>query len=261
MPADRIPAVADAPRSVAEVYEDVDVAREYLDRRLLFSWQKLLHRRQVTLLSDAVRGAGAHGILEVAPGPARLAAEVEGVCSGVMVENSAAMIEIARARLAQSGRAHLWDVVQGDAFALADSLGDRQFSLAYTLRLIRHFRLPERERIYASIRDRLVAGGLFALDVVNAHVLGATERTEQTAEGELAVYDAAFSEQSFRDEMRANGFSVVRLHPVIRHFGLQSFVSYKLDDVAPSLTRRAVGILERVPSREPLEWLAVCART
>jgi hypothetical protein len=60
--------------------------------------------------------------------------------------------------------------------------------------------------------------------------------------------------------MLQHGFEVEGLHPVLNHFGVQSWLSYKGDDVAPAVVDALVRGLELVPSSEPLEWVAVCKK-
>jgi len=257
-----VKALADEPRSVAAVYEDGVIAEGYLQKRLRFSWQRLLHRRQVAVLRDSIRRYRPQSVLEVAPGPARLSAELDGIARGVMVENSASMAAIARARLKQSGREKSWTVLEGDAFGLENVVGPAEFELAYTFRFIRHFHDSDRKRLYAQLRRRLTARGILIFDVVNATVRQQIDaRQGGQAAGEIAIYDAVYTPRSFAEEMRDNGFEVVAFEPVLRHFRAQSLLSYKLDDVARWLVAPAVSLLEGIPSSDPLEWVAICRRS
>jgi hypothetical protein len=60
--------------------------------------------------------------------------------------------------------------------------------------------------------------------------------------------------------MERNGFEVLTLEPVLRHFWLQSVISYKFDDFASRMSFKVVEGLEKIPSRNPLEWVAVCRK-
>ena len=254
--------LADQPRSVAAVYEDGAIAGSYLKKRMQFSWQRLLHRQQVAALNASFAVYRPASVLELAPGPARLSVELHGFARGVMVENSEEMIAIALSRLKQAGVAQYWNVLRGNAFELDKSVPTGAFEFAYTFRFIRHFREPERRQLYAQLRACLAPRGLLMFDVVNAVVRDRIEARRGTrAAGEIAIHDACYSAVSFTREMRANGFEVLSLEPVLRHFGLQSLISYKLDDVAPRLVTPVIGLLEKVPSIAPLEWVAVCRKS
>jgi hypothetical protein len=50
------------------------------------------------------------------------------------------------------------------------------------------------------------------------------------------------------------------MDPILRHFGLQSLLSYKLDDVVGPVISPLMRLLELVPSGAPLEWVAVCRK-
>lgn len=253
--------VADEKKSVAALYEDASVAESYLQKRMKFAWQRLLHKRQIREMNRIIGNCRPDKVLEIAPGPARLAVELQGIERGVMVENSEEMIAIARSRLASVGLQKTWDVVGGDAFALQKILPEASFGLAFTFRFLRHFRDAEREQLYASVRSRLAQHGLLVFDVVNSTMLQRIEQANPTKPSdELAVYDVSYTAEQFEQEMQRNGFTVEEMIPVIRHFPLQSMLSYKLDDVVPSISRAAVRWAEAIPSKSPLEWIAVCRK-
>ena len=254
--------LADEQRSVAAIYEDGAIAGSYLDKRMHFSWQRLLHHKQVALLNRVLAQAAPASLLEVAPGPARLAVELIQPVRGTMVENSEEMIAIARKRLAGAGLADQWKVLQGDAFNLAAYVTPESFDFAYTFRFLRHFRNPEREQLYANLRQTLKPGGLLAFDVVGEVVFKQVEaRNPQRNAAEIPIYDVTYTAQSFSEEMQRNGFEVVGLHPILKQFTLQSLLSYKLDDVIGPVIPPLLRMLEVVPSGAPLEWLAVCRKS
>lgn len=253
--------LADEHRSVAAIYESGDIAGSYLDKRMQFSWQRMLHDRQVAILKDAFQRASPQRVLEVAPGPARLSVELPGVRRGTMVENSEEMIAIARNRLQRAGLAAAWEVICGNAFELTKHVPADSFDFAYTFRFLRHFRTPEREQLYDMLRQSLRPQGLLVFDVVGETVLKEVEAKNPTrSASEIAIYDVAYTPDSFRQEMRKNGFEVVRMDPILRHFGLQSLLSYKLDDVVGPVIPPLMRLLELVPSGAPLEWVAVCRK-
>jgi len=252
---------ADTRASVARVYEDAGVATEYLDKRLRYAWQRLLHSRQRACLQRLIDERSPVRVLELAPGPARLAAELTGVRSATMLENSAAMARIARERLSAQGLASTWTVLEGDAFQ-ADRFLDREpVDLAFTFRFIRHFRSDERHRLYAQLHRALMPGGLLVFDVVNRVIRARIDGDARpSSPDELAVYDATYSSAELKVEMKDHGFETLRLVPVIRHFGLQSRLSHKLVRASAPVPDALVRFLEVIPSNQPLEWVAVCCK-
>lgn len=256
-----MPDIADEKSSVAAVYEDGAIAQSYLDKRMRFSWQRLLHRRQVDILQSVLDEHQPAKVLEVAPGPARLSTELRGITTATMVENSQEMVEIASARLKSRGLDSVWKVVNGDAFALEQSVPAGSFDLAYTFRFLRHFRDAERFRLYEQLRKALKPEGLLVFDVVGSVVFEQVERNNPVKPAdEIPIYDVAYTHAGIVAELEAHGFAQVRLVPLLRHFSIQSWISYKFDDVAPALAGIATALLERFPSKDPLEWVAICRK-
>jgi SAM-dependent methyltransferase len=178
---------------------------------------------------------------------------------GLMLDNSEAMLTLARRRLVAAGLQEAWKVQRGNAFDLAEL--QRQFDFIYTFRFIRHFQLEERVRLYSNIWTYLRPGKLLIFDVVNRVVRQQLDaRQPQKMEGELAVYDETYTPVIFCQEMKAHGLEVVRLVPVVAHFSLQGWISYRLDRHFPILSDTLVRALEKVASSQPLEWIAVCKK-
>jgi SAM-dependent methyltransferase len=253
--------IADDRPSVAAIYEEPSIAEGYLDKRMQFAWQRLLHRKQVGLLNAVIRQSRPEHVLEVAPGPARLSVELEGVRRGIMVENSQEMLNIAGRRLRESSLADIWETRKGDAFALGQAIEPATMQLAFTFRFLRHFHTAERERLYAQLRHCLAPRGLLVFDVVGAELLRRIEaRMPQRPAGEIPIYDVSYTLPEFEAEMRRNGFALKKAVPVLRQFSIQSHLSYAHAHRAQGMIDAAVRLLELVPSSAPLEWVAVCEK-
>jgi hypothetical protein len=65
------------PTDIQAYYRDAAVVRAYIERRTAQPLNGLLHRRQVTFLNDILRERQPARVLEVAPAPARLTAELD----------------------------------------------------------------------------------------------------------------------------------------------------------------------------------------
>ena len=245
--------------SVRKLYEDRAVAESYIRQRFATAWSRLLHETQVRVLNDLIAAHRFRNALELAPGPARLAPDLRGIRFGVMVEASEAMLSAARTRLRSRGLENTWEVRPGNAFDLTGL--DRTFDFAFTFRLIRHFTLPDRARLYEQIRNRLNPGGYLVFDAVNTVVRSRLDARAPPPRDALPVYDVTYTAAELGAEMRAHGFEVVMLRDAVRRFDIQSWLSYKLGPRFPSLAWHAVRILENVPSSQPLEWVAVCRKT
>jgi len=250
---------ADNENNVSKLYKDQAVADTYIDKRFFFSWQRLLHKKQIVAINNVITKYNTEKILEVAPGPARLTTEITGVKKGVLLENSGEMITVAKKRLEENNLQDKWKIIHGNAFEL-NKLSEH-FDFIYTFRFIRHFNSQDRERLYKGILKRLSADGLLMFDVVNKQVRAKLEsKAKLPSKDSLLVYDVTYTESEFKKEMKDFGFEVLSLTPVLTHFTLQSLISSKLDDVVPKLSDTTVNLLERIPNRNPLEWIALCKK-
>ena len=244
-------------QSVATLYQDAEVAETYVEKRFAVSWSRLLHWKQVASINSVIASHHPQVVVEVAPGPARLTTEVEGVQEGVLVEYSQEMLMEARERLTRVGLADKWDVRHGNAFDLAPQ--KLQCDFLYTFRFIRHFNTEDRTRIYDNLRQCLKPQGLLMFDVVNRTVRQTLDaKRPAKPSGELEVYDVTYSPTDFQEEMESHGFEVLSLEPVVKHFDLQTWVSYSLGPRIGPLTDPLVRLIELLPSSEPLEWITLC---
>ena len=208
-------------QSVASLYQAGEVADTYIRKRFSHAWSRLLHRHQVAEVNRVIRVYRPERVLEIAPGPARITTELQGVRRGVMLEYSEAMLALAQRRLAMAGLTDVWELRHGDAFEL-----DRlpcQCDFVYTFRFLRHFQPSDRVRLYRGMAACLPRQGLCMFDVVNQTVRQQLDAKQPPGSpGDLDVYDATYSPETFRQEMQAHGFEVLRLVPIVTHFALQS---------------------------------------
>ncbi|WP_457570835.1 class I SAM-dependent methyltransferase [Desulfovulcanus sp.] len=245
---------------VSSLYKNGSVAAAYVEKRLRFSWQRLLHKMQISAINQVVRQYQPQTVLEVAPGPARLTVDVEGIKRGFLVEYSEEMLKIARQRLMARGRDQAWTLIHANAFELTEIKDlPSVINFIYTFRFIRHFHEKDRARLYKVIHTKLPRGGLLMFDVVNQVLRERLDAKVSTpSKDSLPVYDATYTIHQFKYEMKNNGFDVISMTPVINHFPLQSWLSYKLDDIMPNFIRLTVNLIEKIPSKNPLEWIALC---
>lgn len=247
--------------SVAVLYEDPKVVSEYLARRMRYSWQRLLHQRQVKLLNEELARRAPETVLEVAPGPGRLTVEVRFAGRGIAIENSAEMLALSEMRLRSAGLIHAWDLRAGDAFDLQAVVPHNTIDFAFTFRLIRHFKIEDRRRLYSNLRDCIRPGGTLVFDVVNSErLIKIQAATPRRPAGELEVYDASYTPEQIQKELAESGFDLITLLPLIKHFGIQSRIGHKLEDISSYVSNLLVEAIEAFPTRTPLEWVAVSQR-
>lgn len=243
--------------AIRDAYSTRDTAERYIDQRFTSAWGSVLHATQVRVVNDAIRRHRVRRVLEIAPGPARLSCEIQGFEHGYLCDASAAMLQVARKRLAIGRRAARpatpWHLVQGDAFHLP---AHAPLDLVCSFRLIRHFGADERAALYRQVRSVLKPAGLFVFDAVNI-TTALPYRLED--ESQRAIYDELFRRVDLIEELKTNGFAPLTLTPVIRHMAVQQWVQLMIAPRWFWLARSLIGLLDRVPG-EPLEWIVTCRK-
>jgi SAM-dependent methyltransferase len=144
--------------------------------------------------------------------------------------------------------------VRGDGFRLPFGPA---FDLVYSFRFIRHFLRPDRERLYGEVRRVLQPGGHFIMDAVNERV---SRPLRQAHPEDYPIYDELYQEDALRRELAGAGLQVMTLEPVQKFFGWQSGSQILLGPRANWLNRWVIRALERLPGRNPLEWIVTCRR-
>ena len=233
-------------------YQDRAVVGSYLKRRTAQPLNGVLHRGQVAFLNQVVAERRPSRVLEIAPGPARLTAELAFAGRGVAIDASPQMLAVARERL-RGGPAQ-WVLARGDAFQLP--LPDSSVDLVYTTKFVRHFQRDDRSRLYAEIRRVLGPGGALVLDAQNRAV--SQPHRERKGLDKYPIYDVLYDLPELIGELEAEQFRVARVTGLIKHFGIQSRLNrlrrLKLGGLASGLVR----MVELFPSRAPSTWMVLC---
>ena len=139
-------------------YQRDDIAEDYIHSRYgRDPFGRALHERQARLLRKVVSRQQVRKLLEIAPGPARLTVYAAATEYAYGVEQSAAMLRLAKARVAEFG-VDGWRFVRGDAFHLP--LGEDTFDFVMCFKLIRHFARADRLALLAEIRRVLRPGDI-----------------------------------------------------------------------------------------------------
>jgi ubiquinone/menaquinone biosynthesis C-methylase UbiE len=242
-----------APEDIQGYYRDRDVVAQYLERRTSQPLNGALHRAQVRFLQQVVAERAPHRVVEIAPGPARLTAEVSVPDIGVACEFSEEMLAAARDRI---GSTSGWHFVRADAFRIPmrDGIAD----LVFTLRFIRRFQPEDRERLYAEIHRALRPGGALVLDAQNRAV--ALPHRQSRGLDRYPVYDQLYDRTELTGELEVAGFRVVRLEGMIKHFALQRQLNRLRRLRLDRFSRVLIESLEHVPSRNPSSWMLLCEK-
>lgn len=237
------------PDEIRGAYSEDATADTYINNRFTSAWGSVHHAAQVRVINDVIHRHRVKRVLEIAPGPGRLSRDVRGFAEGYLCEFNAAMLRVARQRLAQVRQP--WRLVRGDGFNVPVAAG--RMDLVYTFRFIRHFEFEQRQRIYEQVRSALKDGGLFVFDAVNVAV-DLPSRKEPSP-----IYDVFYTPDEIRRELADHGFTTLALVDVIRHFTLQHWLQVVVAPRSHGLARALIAALEHVPG-DPLEWVIVCRK-
>ncbi len=242
---------------IQSAYRDTNLAGGYIPERFGRPMGSVQHERQVAWVREALRANGCRRVLELAPGPARLTAHVQGNFDGVAMDYSPEMLSLARKRLGETSMAGRWRLVRGDAFVLP--FPDGALDAVYTFRFVRHFREDKRRALVSEIRRVLRPGGVYLSDF--EHAPPAREKGNESGGRDRTpagwIYDALLTPEEIAAEMESLGFATAEIRPNIRHPRLQGQFDRKPGWGFGGLRRCIVRCLERIPGKEPLEWLVL----
>jgi len=232
-----------------EFYDDPRVVDTYLQRKAQ-PLGAVLHARQVAFLNRVIGQLRPGRLLEVAPGPARLSAELRPVPLAVGMDFSPRMLAEARRRT-RTEHGPGWRFVRGDGFALP--FRSATFDLAFSVRFVRRFEPGARQRLYAELRRVLRPGGHLVLDAQNRLVAGPHREGRQ----DYPVYDELWRRDELVAELEGAGFAVEHLEGIMRRFAwqwrLHRLRRFRLGGPARLLIRA----LEWTPDRNPSTWMAL----
>jgi len=228
-----------------QFYDDPEVVATYLQRRAL-PLGAVLHARQVAFLNQVIARLRPARLLEVAPGPARLSAELRPVPLAVGLEFSPRMLAEARRRTRG------WRFVRGDGFALPFRAAS--FDFALSVRFVRRFEPAARQQLYAELKRVLAPGAHLVLDAQNRLVAGPHRAAHPH---DYPVYDELWRREELVAELEDAGFAVRHLEGIMRRFAwqrrLQRLRRFRLDGPARLLIRA----LEWTPDGNPSTWMVL----
>lgn len=241
------------PKQVLRYYQQNKVAERYIDQRFQEPLNRVEHRRQVDIINKIIRDQNSSRVLEFAPGPARITAELE-VEGGTSIDSSRSMLHLAKKRMKEKGKA--WKFIKGNILTLRINY---KYDLIFCFRFLLHFKMEERKKIYRQAQRFLNQEGYLVFEVMNKNIVLPLRRL--LGKKRYFMYDKLYTQEEFINEMEANGFKVIKLYPVLNHFWIQALFSRPLKFMG--WNRKAEQFLfffERFKSKQPYEWIALCQK-
>ena len=243
-------------KTLKEYYKDKKIAENYIIKRFDKPERVILHKNQVKFVNQQLRKFDIQKILEVAPGPARLTANINS--SGTILDSSKEMLRIAKKNLKLKGVEKNWELVCGDAFNT--KIKKATISMIITFRFIRHFEYKDRKRIYQEFRRILKNDGYFIFEAPEKF-------TEKMLRGRkpYKIFDDFWTKKSLKIELENNGFEVIKLEENLKMPLLQALVSevFTMLKLA-KLGRKIIIVIDKLtPSNtinKPKEWLVLCQK-
>ncbi len=232
-------------------YDDPRVVDSYLEKRVAQPLGSVLHELQVAFLRRAIERLPAGRVLDLAPGPARLSAELTPAGLAVAMDFSPSMLKEAHRRI--TARGNRWCLIQGDGYQLP--FATESFDLVYSLRFIRRFDRSRREELYAEIRRVLKPEGFFIMDAQN-RLVALPHRLSRGIE-RYPVYDELFLRSELMSELEEGGFRVIQLEGMMRRFTLQFQLSRLRKVRLSGFARWLIRALECTNDRNPSTWMVL----
>tara|TARA_Y100000310_G_scaffold249098_1_gene255117 strand:- start:5737 stop:6480 length:744 start_codon:yes stop_codon:yes gene_type:complete len=240
-------------KEVKNYYQREDVASKYIKKRFTEPLNYVEHKRQVKIINKIIKRNNVKKLLEFAPGPARLTAELD-FKNGTSIDSSASMINVARQRMQEINKP--WKFLEGDIFDLKLK---SKYEFIFGIRFFLHFKLEERKKIYRQAYNNLEPDGLLAFEVMNRNVVLPLRKI--LGKKRYFVYDKLYLRKEFIREMNGNGFKVIKMYPILKHFWWQTLLSrpFKIAKMNNQASK-IVSFFERFKTKNPYQWIALCQK-
>lgn len=241
------------PKKILEYYQRGDVAEDYITKRFVDPLNSVEHEKQVIIMNKLMRELNCPKILEFAPGPARVTADLE-VEKGTSIDSSSEMLKRAAQRMKQKGKK--WTFIKGD---ILNGRLKSKYDVIFCFRFLLHFKEKERIKIYQQALSVLKPKGYFAFEALNQEVVLPLRWI--LGKERYFVYDKLYTKKDLIKELKTQGFRVIKLYPVLSHFWLQAvcsrpFTLLKMDQTA----KKVIWYLEAFISSQPYEWVVLCQK-
>ncbi len=198
---------------VKNKYKKKEIVRKYNKTRFTHFQGRLNHLMEIKFINEALKEYNIKRILEIAPGTGRIAKELN-VNQYIGIDSSEAMLKESK-KIKKKG----YKFIEGNAFNLPFFTNSIECIICF--RLIKHFKLKERRKLYAEIKRVLKKDGILIIDASNKErgILGGIHDfllriVFNIVRKDEIIYDKFYTKQELIGEMEANGFKVMNIDSV-----------------------------------------------
>lgn len=232
-----------------DYYSDGDIAQKYMERRLGYPIGRYRHEEQVATIRNIIKDHDVKNLLEIAPGPGRLTAEVQ-IERGLAIDSSEEMLKLARTNVQSDN----WEFKLGNALQLDTG---QTFDMAMAFRFVWHLQRDQRMQLYTSINKTLSEKGLWVFDAIYHRplYLGSMIRKKNTG-----ILDCLFKNlKEVQGELDEAGFKIVHHYTYLNHTNLQHLIG-RIGQKAIKPTVRLIRAIDKFPLRFAQEGVVVCQK-
>jgi glycosyltransferase involved in cell wall biosynthesis/SAM-dependent methyltransferase len=211
--------------ALASYYTQPAVANNYMAQRFAAPPFDQLNAQELAAIPKLIHmkfgGRTDLKLLDFASGTGRLVPALLPFGAVTVLDGSAAMLAARHEAVpgandgANAGPNAGIRCVQGDVFHTP--IHDR-FHVLTCGRFLRHFEYPDRKQIYRRFRELLRAEGIAIVDLPDPQFEQGIR--DRSGWGNFPVYDVFWTLDSFRDELRQNGFHLASFAPIGKHIQL-----------------------------------------
>jgi len=226
---------------IREKYRNENIVNEYNQTRFEHLQGKLNHFMEIEFVNEALKKHHIKKVLEIAPGTGRIAKGIE-VDKYLGVDSSQAMLNELR-KINKND----FEFRKGDAFDL--SLQKENEECVISFRLIRHFELKNRIKLYKEINQVLKKDGVLIFDALNRRRGWIGKFHDilhdfflNILRNKEIVYDEYFKKEDLVKEMEDNGFKVLTMDAVNPYYAWHS-----------PITRLKLKFLEKIMLPKAIE--------
>ncbi|MDL1968671.1 MAG: class I SAM-dependent methyltransferase [Deltaproteobacteria bacterium] len=205
---------------ITSLYRKSSMIDNYENNRFLSFLGIILHSMEIEIIDNTLTYINPHNVVEIAPGTGRLTKNIECSNMGIGIDTSIGMLKEAKKNVKNSK----WIFVNGDAFMLP--VKSNSVDCLITFRLLRHFTVEDRKRMYQEIHRALNSNSIVIFDMLNKKrgVIGKiVEYTWDritlyygliTGRSFEKVYDDYVSLEEIEKELSDCGFKLISSHAV-----------------------------------------------